>query len=75
METVAVRGGSWLFDEVADADVFTPERLTDEYRLIAKTTEECMASEVLDLMLTIEPPSDEVLRLLRAMDAERRYLR
>jgi alkylation response protein AidB-like acyl-CoA dehydrogenase len=47
METVAVRGGSWLFDEVEDADVFTPERLTDEHRLIGKTTEEFMAAEVL----------------------------
>ena len=47
METVAVRGGSWVFDAVSDADVFTPERLTDEQRLIARTTEDFMASEVL----------------------------
>ena len=40
MEAVALKGGSWLFDEVADADVFTPEKLTEEHRLIAKTTEE-----------------------------------
>ena len=47
MEAVALKGGSWLFDEVADADVFTPEKLTEEHRLIAKTTEEFIASEVL----------------------------
>ena len=47
METVALKGGSWLFEEVADADVFTPEKLTEEHRLIAKTTEEFIASEVL----------------------------
>jgi hypothetical protein len=46
METVAVKGGAWLFDE-ADHGVFTPERLTQEHRLIAKTTQEFIASEVL----------------------------
>ena len=54
METVALRGGAWLFDEVADADVFTPEKLTEEHRLIAKTTEEFMVSEVLPHLERLE---------------------
>ncbi len=54
METVALRGGSWLFDEVADADVFTPEKLTEEHRLIAKTTEEFITSEVLPHLERLE---------------------
>ena len=54
METVALRGGSWLFDEVDDADVFTPEKLTEEHRLIAKTTEEFIESEVLPHLERLE---------------------
>ena len=54
MDTVALRGGAWLFDEVADADVFTPEKLTEEHRLIAKTTEEFMVSEVLPHLERLE---------------------
>ena len=54
MEAVALKGGSWLFDEVADADVFTPEKLTEEHRLIAKTTEEFMVSEVLPHLERLE---------------------
>jgi alkylation response protein AidB-like acyl-CoA dehydrogenase len=47
MEIVAVKGGAWLFDEADDTAVFTPEKLTEEHRLIARTTEEFIASEVL----------------------------
>ena len=28
-------GGAWLLEETAAADIFTPERLTDEHRLMA----------------------------------------
>jgi alkylation response protein AidB-like acyl-CoA dehydrogenase len=46
-DTVIHKGGSWLFEEPAATDVFTPEKLTDEHRLIAKTTEEFVSNEVL----------------------------
>ena len=29
-----MRGGAWLFNEAADADVFTPEKRIEEQRLI-----------------------------------------
>ena len=32
------KGGSWLLDDTASADVFTPEQMTEEHRLMAKTT-------------------------------------
>ena len=64
METVALRGGAWLFDEVADADVFTPEKLTDEHRLIAKTTEEFIDSEVLPHLDRMESKDWEFSRQL-----------
>ena len=42
-----LRGGEWLL-RATDADaVFTPERLTEEHRLIAKTTRDFVRDEVL----------------------------
>ena len=40
------RGAAWLLEDAAAADVFTPERLTDEHRLIAGTASEFVAKEV-----------------------------
>jgi alkylation response protein AidB-like acyl-CoA dehydrogenase len=52
--TLTRRGGSWLFEESARDDVFTPEKLTDEHRLIAQTTEEFVAHEVLPMLERLE---------------------
>ena len=41
------KGGSWLFEETAATDVFTPEKLTEEHRLIAQTTEQFVENEVM----------------------------
>ena len=42
-----LRGGEWLL-EASDPDaVFTPERLTEEHRLIGQTTKEFVDNEVL----------------------------
>ena len=41
------KGGSWLLEETEPASVFTPEKLSDEHRLMAQTVEEFVASEVL----------------------------
>ena len=46
MAETTVRGGSWLTDETDAQAVFTPERLTDEHRLIAQTATEFMEGEV-----------------------------
>ena len=40
-----IRGGAWLFDE-QPGDVFTPERLSDEHRMMAQTTEEFVAADL-----------------------------
>jgi alkylation response protein AidB-like acyl-CoA dehydrogenase len=42
----SIRGGAWLLDDTGAAGVFTPERLTDEHRLIAQTAAEFVATEV-----------------------------
>jgi len=39
-----VPGGAWLLDD--SGDIFTPEKLTDEHRLIAQTADEFVRTEV-----------------------------
>src|SRR5215470_15894959 len=41
-----VRGGEWLLQPTDAATVFTPERMTDEHRLIARTAREFVDNEV-----------------------------
>ena len=42
-----LRGGEWLLERSTPDAVFTPERLTDEHRLIASTADEFVDHEVL----------------------------
>ena len=35
--STTLRGGEWLIQSSKPADVFTPERLSEEHRLIAQT--------------------------------------
>jgi alkylation response protein AidB-like acyl-CoA dehydrogenase len=41
-----VKGGSFLIEEPAPSDVFTPEDFTEEHRMIAQTAEEFVMNEV-----------------------------
>ncbi|HZP48442.1 MAG TPA: acyl-CoA dehydrogenase family protein [Vicinamibacterales bacterium] len=50
----AQRGGEWLLQAADASSVFTPERLTEEHRLIARTAEEFIANEVLPVLDTLE---------------------
>src|SRR3989442_755763 len=53
-ETSILRGGAWLL-EPSDADtVFTPERLTEEHRLIGQTADEFVEKEVLPVLDRLE---------------------
>src|SRR5687768_17273498 len=49
-----IRGGAWLTEEVEAATVLTPERLSDEHRLIAQTAEEFVDTEVLPMLDQLE---------------------
>jgi alkylation response protein AidB-like acyl-CoA dehydrogenase len=61
---IAARGGAWLIEATGEA--FTPERLTEEHRLIAQTTEEFMTGEVLPAIPQLEEKDwDLARRLLR----------
>jgi alkylation response protein AidB-like acyl-CoA dehydrogenase len=47
------RGGAWLIEETDPQTVFTPERVTDEHRMIAQAAREFMDTEV-------EPATDQL---------------
>jgi alkylation response protein AidB-like acyl-CoA dehydrogenase len=48
------KGGSWLIEETDPSNVMTPERLTEEHRLIGQTAAEFVAGEVLPLKDRLE---------------------
>ena len=52
LATSAVRGGSWLLDQPVGA--FTPERMTEDHRLIAKTTTDFAENEVVPAIEALE---------------------
>lgn len=52
--TAIVRGGGWLTDDIPAAGVLTPETLSDEHRLIGRTADEFMTTEVLPAVVRLE---------------------
>jgi alkylation response protein AidB-like acyl-CoA dehydrogenase len=48
------KGGLWLIEDTPADAVFTPERLTDEQRLIQQTADELMMSEVIPVLGRLE---------------------
>ncbi len=58
------RGGSWLLDATEASDVFTPEKLSDEHRLMAQTTTEFVDSEVLPVLDRLEQKDWQLARSL-----------
>ncbi|MCR4374941.1 MAG: acyl-CoA dehydrogenase family protein [Acidobacteria bacterium] len=50
----ARRGADWLLEPTAPQDVFTPERLSEEHRLIARTAAEFLEKEVLPAIGRLE---------------------
>jgi alkylation response protein AidB-like acyl-CoA dehydrogenase len=45
--TTVARGGAWLIEDTDPNSVFTPEKLTEEHRLMAQMTDEFIDNEVL----------------------------
>jgi alkylation response protein AidB-like acyl-CoA dehydrogenase len=54
----------WLLEGGAAADIFTPEQLSDEHRLMAQTTIEFVQSEVLPMLDRLEQKDWELARSL-----------
>src|SRR5499425_1126110 len=50
----AAKGGSFLLESPAPADIFTPADLTDDQKLIAQTAEEFVVKEVLPVVKDLE---------------------
>lgn len=60
----AARGGSWLLDDTPAGGTFTPERMTEEQRLIDQTTREFVMGEVLEQNDQLETKDWELARRL-----------
>ena len=58
------KGGSWLLDDTTSSDVFTPEKLSEEHRLMARTTTEFVDNEVLPSLERLESKDWELARSL-----------
>ena len=58
------RGGAWLIEETPANTVFTPERFSDEHRLIGQTADEFMRNEVLPALERLEQKDWELARRL-----------
>jgi len=61
-ETEVVRGGSWLFEEAGDT--FTPEKLSEEHRLMAQTTAEFVEAEIMPALPKLEAKDWALARTL-----------
>jgi alkylation response protein AidB-like acyl-CoA dehydrogenase len=53
-ETKTLRGGEWLLQSTDAARVFTPERMTDEHKLIGRTTADFISQEVMTVLDRLE---------------------
>ena len=65
-----IKGGSFLIEQRRPEEIFTPEDMTDQHRLIAQTTEEFMQKEVLPRAREIEEKDLPLLRELLRKAAE-----
>ena len=62
--TGARKGASWLLEETEPASTFTPEKLSEEHRLMAQTVEEFVESEVLPQIDQLETKDWKLARSL-----------
>jgi alkylation response protein AidB-like acyl-CoA dehydrogenase len=58
------RGGEWLLESPRAEHVFTPERVTEEHRLIARTADEFVDQEVLPALERLEQKDWDLSRQL-----------
>jgi len=62
--TLAHKGGAWLIEDIAPGDVATPERLSDEHRLMARTAADFVRQEVAPQLAVLEGKDWSVARRL-----------
>jgi len=49
-----LKGGAWLIEPTSPEQVFTPEKLTDEHKLIAQTAEQFVSQEAVPALPKLE---------------------
>ncbi len=64
------RGGAWLTEATEPATVFTPEKISDEHRMIGRTTEQFVKNEVLPNLDKLEEKDWDLARRLLKTAAE-----
>ncbi len=67
---VRIKGGSFLIETRTPEEIFTPEDLTDQHRLIGQTAEEFVAQEILPRSKEMEEKKPGLLRELLQKAAE-----
>jgi len=60
----AARGGAWLLEDTDASTVFTPEKVTDEHRLMAQMTDEFVTNEILTQLEELENKNWDLARRL-----------
>jgi alkylation response protein AidB-like acyl-CoA dehydrogenase len=69
-----LRGGEWLLKSTEPSSVFSPERLTEEHRLIARTVTEFVEHEVLPVLDRLEQKDWALARQLLQRCADLGFL-
>ena len=69
-DTGVLRGGEWLIETSDTESVFTPERLTEEHRLIARTAQDFVDNEILPMLDRLEDKDWTLARALVKKGAE-----
>jgi len=65
-ESVAKKGGGFLLERPAPEEIFTPEDINEEQKMIAKTTEDFVKEKVWPVLEEIENHNfDHTVRLLK----------
>ena len=65
-----IKGGSFLIEDIEAENVFTPEDLTEEHLMIAKTTEDFIINEVVPNIEKIEEHQFDISRSLLTQAGE-----
>src|SRR5204862_966358 len=59
-----LRGGEWLLQPLSSDSLFTPEKLSDEHRLIGRTAQEFVQNEILPVLDKLEQKDWKLARRL-----------
>ncbi len=62
IEKKVLKGGAFLLEEIPPGEVFSPEDFTDEHRMIGRTTEDFVNSEVVPRLDQLENLDLELIR-------------